>query len=131
MVETHATLSGPAPHYNRTLHGILQKLNLLLEEELEALNSAKQVQLEDFAKKKISLFSQLRVLGNKYDLTEITGENIEEIKRLKVGLFANLQKLELQMNAMKELNRTIEKAVLSDQSDGTYTIGDSVMSGYV
>lgn len=117
--------------FNSALHGILHKLSLLLDQEADALRSGRHQVLEEYARKKISLFSQLRVLHNRYRNIEMTQLNVNETRKLKAKLSANMQKLELTMSAIKELTSTIEQAVLSDQSDGTYTVGAMAMRGYV
>ena len=124
-------MSHLAPQYNSALNGILLKLNLLLDQESASLEAPDTKALSEFAKKKINLFSELRMLNKRFNGVSLSETNESEMRRLQEKLSENVQKLNLRISAIRELNTVIEQAFLNDQSDGTYSIGGMAMRGYV
>lgn len=120
-----------AVQFNSTLHGILQKLNTLIESEVVALDEGRHEVLEEFASKKIHLFAQLEALGKRGYRGEVSQINQNEFTTLRERLVTNMRKLDHRIRAIKELTSTIEQAVLNDESDGTYSVGQMAMNGYV
>ncbi|MEM7291591.1 MAG: hypothetical protein AAF412_14670 [Pseudomonadota bacterium] len=116
--------------FSATLAGILKKLNLLLDQEARYLEKGEHEDLQEFARKKISLFSQLRVLNQRYAGLQLSDSNAADLKDLKQNLLNNLKMLDTRMKAIGELNKTIEAAVLNDRSDGTYSVDGMAMRGY-
>ena len=118
-------------HFNSTLHGILQKLNHLIETEVRALDEGRHEVLQEFASKKIHLFAQLETLGKRGYRGEVSQINRNEFHTLKERLVSNMRKLDQRIRAIRELTSTIEQAVINDESDGTYSVGQLAMNGYV
>ena len=110
--------------FNETLQATLKSLIAVVSREIEVLDAGQQELLQEFAAKKMHLLTQLEALSRISDTKAMSPENRSEISRLKDTLTLNMKKLELRIQAIRELTQTIEDAVREEESDGTYSSGN-------
>ena len=109
----------PISHMQTILQGLLE----VLEQEKDHLASGKADMPAVFAKKKMQCFVQMNSLmkrGNTAHLARIYQLELRKVDQL---LKENAKKLEFRMKAIGEITDTIESAVASAESDGTYEAG--------
>ena len=117
--------------FNHSFREILHKLRLLLDQESIYLQEGGHDELQEFARKKTSLFSQLRLLNSRFSGSQLSDFNVQDAKVLQSGLVQNMKLLDTRIKAIQELNTTIKQAVMDERSDGTYSIDSMQGEGYV
>lgn len=105
-----------------SLQSILGELKEVLLKETEIIDSGNTVLLTRSARDKIRILSELEsYLSNGQN--PIDAENSQdELLETRNLLKANLDKLQLRVNAIGEITKTIEDGILDSESDGTYDI---------
>ena len=123
-VDEFSELNEDEIEFNAVVHGLLLRLERVLETENGGLKSGQQEMLSETASKKMRLLSQLESACTKEFSGKISAVNKSAILALKKSISTNMQKLDLRIRAINQLATTIQKAVREEESDGTYIAGN-------
>jgi flagellar biosynthesis/type III secretory pathway chaperone len=104
---------------------ILNNLLQVLEKESAQLESGREDFFEAMAREKLKIFADLDRYMRENATLEFSDENKLLLKNSKARMKQNMSSLEFRMNAIGEIARTIEDAVMEAESDGTYRAGGS------
>jgi hypothetical protein len=99
----------------------LKRLEAIVEEETEALEANRPVDLEAMNRRKGQGLLELTRLTRGLDTAEIDAATAIHLARLRDKLTHNQEVVSRHLRALEEIGDTVVAAALSAESDGTYT----------
>jgi len=106
----------------------IKRLEAVVEEETEALETRSPVDLDGLNRRKSQGLLELTRLTRDLDPTALETTEGIHLARLRDKLARNQQVVALHLRALEEIDDTLTQAALARDSDGTYTARTSLRS---
>ncbi|OAS27519.1 hypothetical protein [Methylobacterium platani] len=99
----------------------VKRLEAVIEEETEALETRAPADLGDLNRRKSQGLLELTRLTRGLDVAALDATVAIHLARLRDKLARNQQVVALHLRALEEIDDTLAQAALAAESDGTYT----------
>jgi predicted short-subunit dehydrogenase-like oxidoreductase (DUF2520 family) len=99
----------------------VKRLEAVVEEETEALEARRPVDLEGLNRRKSQGLLELTRLTRGVDPAALDATVAIHLARLRAKLARNQEVVALHLRALEEIDATLAQAALAAESDGTYT----------